>query len=65
MSRLLPAWLRCGNRAAPAIDGVWATREGKSKDIPAHNAQTLLFNEEISFIRTCCSRISSVDPAQL
>lgn len=32
VSRLLPAWLRCGNRAATATDGVWATREGKSKN---------------------------------
>lgn len=34
VSRLLPAWLRCGNRAAPATDGVWATREGKGKKYP-------------------------------
>lgn len=29
VSRLLPAWLRCGNRAAPATDGVWAMRGGQ------------------------------------
>lgn len=33
VSRLLPAWLRCGNRAAPATDGVSATREGTSKNV--------------------------------